>query len=148
MTRIRNQRGFLLAEIVLATTLLSVALLTVAYMFIHAGQSKAASAGEAAAAALAQKQLELLKERTAAEWSATAINSYIDWQDAIADKASKSGNVWVVPVNNTNYIVSTQVQICSGNSNLTQVAVTVNWTETDATAVSRALTVTAFYSKI
>lgn len=145
--RLCCNRGFMLAEVMMAMTLIAVALVAVAYMFIISTEAKAAAAGEAAAAALAQKQVELLKGQGPAYWTAAANGSYLAWQGN-GDGAVQNGDSWTVTVNQARYGVTTQVQACQENSNLAQVVVTVAWTEMHMQGGAvRMLPITAFYSK-
>jgi Tfp pilus assembly protein PilV len=113
-----------MVEVVLATVLISLALVAVVGMFIQATLSNVNAAEYTVAANLAQKQVQLLNANyTAAEWNAMTLpNNDIPWQDTNYDET--------VPImlNNRLYNVTTSAIVCPEDpSNLVEVTVNVTW---------------------
>lgn len=107
MRHIREQQGFLLIEVLLATIIISVALLTVAGMFMQSTNMASNSADYTAATAIAQDYLEQIKAGL-----------------LVAPFASET-----TTLNNVIYTVMPQEAVSDIDSRLYQETVTVSWTQ-------------------
>lgn len=129
-----TQSGFLMIEVIIATLIVSIALVAAAGMFIQSSKVNADADQYTVAAGLAQMQLELLKQWTPGDWSSN-ISSFpanIEWQGTENNP---------VLIDHITYTVSTVAEVCPEDSvNLIQARVTVAW-------VNKSLTMTAYYSK-
>lgn len=133
-----NQKGFLMVEVIVATVIISVALVAISGMFINSTIANRKAADYTVAANLAQKQMELLKVQPSSYWAAISVfPKNISWQD--------SSETTPLSINNITYTITTTADVCSEDSNLVQVTVAVSW---DDRGVSRALQLTTFYAKI
>ena len=107
MRHICKQQGFLMIEVLVATVVISVALLVVAGMFIQSTNMAANSADYTAATAIAQDYLEQIKAGL-----------------RIAPFASET-----TTLNNVTYTVMPQETVSDIDSRLYQETVTVSWTQ-------------------
>ena len=76
-----GNKGFLLVDIVVAVFLLSVTLVPILGLFIHAIKLDTLAKEYTIATNLAQKQLELLKTHTSDYWKDVTLPCTIPWQD-------------------------------------------------------------------
>lgn len=137
--RLKLQDGFLLVEAIVAITVIAVALVVIAGLFIQSTQVTSNTAHYTVAANLAQKQLELLKNRPASYWSGLDLTNPINiaWQD---DNINPS-------VMQPAYTINTTATQCTETSaiNLVTVNVRVTWTEQGRNSI---VTFTTFFSKL
>jgi len=128
-----GQKGFLLIEVLVATVIISVALVALGGMFIQATRANSQASQITTATNLAQEQLDLLKSWTKEDWVAYA-PLVIPW---------KGTGTSPVLQNNVNYTVTTVVEACTeDNIHLVQVKVTVSWPQG-----GNGIVMTAFYPK-
>lgn len=143
MTKLfKQQTGFLMLEVVIATLIITVALVAAVGMFISSTQANADAAEYTVAASLAQKQLEMLKTKDPINyWSKIDLStpSEISWQDSTQSLPLK--------VNNVSYNVKTVAANCPENANLVQVTVTVSWNKSSPRPDS-SVQITTSYSKV
>jgi Tfp pilus assembly protein PilV len=107
MRHIRDKQGFLMIEVLLATVVISVALLAVAGMFIQSTKATSNSADYTAATAIAQDYLEQIKAGL-----------------LIAPFASETKTL-----NYVTYTVVPEETVSGINDRLYQETVTVRWTQ-------------------
>lgn len=131
MARLRRQRGFIMAEVVIAIMIIGIALIAIAGMFIQSTNATSGAAEYTAATNLAQKQLELLKLQPYTYWKNIAVTTTIAWQGTVGETDP--------------YSVATTASVSAENSNLVEVVVVVSWTQQGQ---SRQVQLTAFYSKV
>lgn len=139
---IKRETGFLMLEVVIATLIVTVALVAAVGMFISSTHANADAAEYTVAASLAQKQLEMLKIKDPINyWSKLDLTTPIDisWQD--------SAQTIPVKINNKTYIVKTIAQTCPESANLVQVIVTVTWTNASQRPIS-SVQITTSYPKV
>jgi len=109
-------RGYILADIVIAMLISSIALVAISAMFTKAIQVDALGNHYTIATNLAQKQLELLKTHPATYWADLSLPCSIAWQD----------DIQLPP---TQYTVTTNAALSLSNVHLVEVAVNVCWLE-------------------
>ena len=114
ISKLKRQRGFILAEVVLAIFIISVALLAISVMFTKAIQVNAVAKDYTVAANLAQKQLELLKMQPPEYWSELTLPCTIAWQDAAQSPLPQ-------------YVLTTHASSYAADNHLVQVTVTASW---------------------
>ncbi|MEN6413518.1 MAG: prepilin-type N-terminal cleavage/methylation domain-containing protein [Veillonellales bacterium] len=135
----KGQQGFLMLEVVIATVIISLALVAAAGMFIQSTKANSSAADYTVAANLAQKQLELLKNKDVSYWTIHASEPNIPWQD--------TGETLPLTINQIRYNITTQSTVSPENSYLVQVVVTVSWTDPGKNS-QRTVQMTAFYPLI
>ena len=111
-----GQAGFILVEILFAIIIISVAVMAAAAMFIPATQAYSGAADMTAAAALAQKQVELLKAQPPSFWR-ESLPETVPWQGT---------ETMPLRLNGVEYRIITRLQAPAGNS-LIETQVTVDW---------------------
>ena len=114
ISKLKRQRGFILAEVVLAIFIISVALLAISAMFTKAIQVNAVAKDYTVASNLAQKQLELLKIHPPEYWSELTLPCTIDWQDTAQCPLPQ-------------YFLTTHASSYAADNHLVQVTVTASW---------------------
>ena len=125
-----NQKGFLLVEVIVATVIISVALVAMIGMFISSTIANRSAADYTVATNLAQQQLEVLKTKPTNYWATTT---------NIPDISQPVG---IPPYT---YTIRTTVSACPEDpTNLVEVVVKIIWTDRGA---SRSLQATTFYNK-
>ena len=108
-------------EVLIAIIIISVALIAVTSMFIQSTRANSSGLEISTATALAQKQMEMLKTWSAANWTAlTPLPQAIAWQDA-------SEPTMPLTRNNIAYTVVTTAAASAQDANLVQVTVSVTW---------------------
>ena len=121
-----SQRGYLLVEVMVATMIFTVALSAAIGLFSQSLKANNEARQYTLATSLAQKQLEVLKSWTPAQWTALTLPAVIPWQDG------------TVP---SPYTVTTQAVACPEDTvHLVQATVTVTW------GTGTSLTMSAYYS--
>lgn len=116
VSKLKTQKGFILAEVLLAIVIISVALAAISAMFTKAVQADAVAKDYTIAANFAQKQLELLKIQPPEYWSKLALPCTIAWQDETQ-----------LPL--PQYRLTTHANSYAADNHLVQVTVTVCWQE-------------------
>ncbi|MDU4959771.1 MAG: type II secretion system protein [Sporomusaceae bacterium] len=124
----QGQRGFILIEILVVIVLISTALTAAAALYRPAILSRSGAAEMTAAAALAQKQMELLKARPASFWRSPP--AILPWQGS---------ETMPLLLNGVEYQVVTRVV---GTGNPAEVAVNVFWPKDTG---MQSLQLTAFF---
>ena len=119
-----KQRGFILLEVLIAIIIISVGVVAVAGVFLPATASYAIAGDYTVASNLAQKQLELLKSFTAAEWDNALAQTTIGWQ---GEEAAPNNTI---RLNSMDYGIETTVKVpdADTSNSLIQVTVKVSWT--------------------
>ncbi len=110
-----NEKGFLLAEIVIALLILSVSLLAIISLFTQASKSNALARDYTQGTNLARKQLELLKTHSPEYWASITSSSFLPWQDEEEEPLGR-------------YSITTKA-LPMANESLVQVTVTATWQE-------------------
>ena len=113
--RLKTNKGFILAEVMLAMVIISVALVAISGMFTQAIQADIRAKNYTVAANLAQKQLELLKIKPPEYWAGRALPAVIPWCDQAQLPSSR-------------YTLTTNA-VATGYEGLVEVRVTVSWLE-------------------
>ena len=131
MAVLRRQRGFIMAEVVIAIMIIGIALIAITGMFIQSTKATSGAAEYTAATNLAQKQLELLKLQPHTYWKNMIVTTAIAWQGTVGETDP--------------YSVATTATVSAENSNLVEVVVVVSWTQQGQ---PRQVQLTAFYSKV
>jgi Tfp pilus assembly protein PilV len=116
MYKLKENRGFILADVTLGIFIISVALLIISNLFTQALQIEKAASDYTTAANLLQKQLELLKCEAPAYWASLDLPCTIPWQD----------NRLPPPVT---YEITTYAAIAAQDSHLIKITVTATWKE-------------------
>jgi len=114
--RLQTNKGFILAEVVLAISIISIALVAISGMFIQAIHTDLMANHTTVAANLAQKQLELLKTYPPEYWAALTFPCIIPWQDNAQILSSE-------------YTLITNAYISAVDDHVVEVIVTVSWQE-------------------
>ena len=114
--RLRTEKGFILAEVMLAIFIMSVALVAISAMFIQAIQAGVMANHYTVAANLAQKQLELLKIHPPEYWTGITLPAVILWGDPSQ-------------IPSLHYTLTTNAIPSAINSHLIQVTVIASWQE-------------------
>ncbi|MEN6566020.1 MAG: prepilin-type N-terminal cleavage/methylation domain-containing protein [Veillonellales bacterium] len=135
----KEQQGFLMLEVVVATVIISLALVAAAGMFIQSTRANSSAADYTVAANLAQKQLELLKNKDVSYWTIHANDPNIPWQD--------TGETLPLTINRISYTITTQSTVSPENSYLVQVVVTVSRTD-PGNSSQQTVQMTSFYPLI
>jgi len=110
---LKSNKGFILAEVLLAIFIMSVALTAIAGMFTHVIQVDLMAKDYTVATNLAQRQLELLKTHPPEYWADLTLPAVIAWSDQGQPP-------------NSRYTVLTNA-VATNRDNLAQVTVTVSW---------------------
>ena len=110
-----NEKGFLLAEIVIALLILSVSLLAIISLFTQVSKSNTLARDYTQGTNLARKQLELLKTHPPEYWESITSSSFLPWQDNEEEPLGR-------------YSITTQA-VPIANESLVQVTVTATWQE-------------------
>lgn len=113
--RLKTNKGFILAEVMLAMLIISVALVAISGMFTQAIQADLMAKDYTVAANLAQKQLELLKNRPPEYWAGLPLPAIIPWSDGAQLPSSR-------------YTLLTKA-VATAHDSLVEVRVTVSWLE-------------------
>lgn len=135
-------------DTLLAIVIVSVALLSIAGMFIQGSASQRSSDSRSIAYNLAQQKVELLKNKTADEWTAAVPSTQTTFSSVFPDAAPPS-----VPNNPITFNRTTQAKIATTdtavtpniNSKLVQAKITVSWT--DAKTGNQQVTVNAYFER-
>lgn len=135
----KGQQGILMVEVVVATVIISLALVVAAGMFIQSTKANSSAADYTVAANLAQKQLELLKNKDISYWTIHAGDTNIPWQD--------TGETLPITINQISYNITTVSTVSPENNYLVQVLVTVYWTDPGKSS-QQTVQMTAFYPLI
>ena len=114
--RLKTEKGFIFAEVVLAIFIISVALPAICGMFIYAIQADVSANHYTEAANVIQMQLELLKTHPPEYWAELALPSAIPWQDHTQLPSAM-------------YTITTNARIYAADSHLVEVTVTACWQE-------------------
>ena len=131
----QKEKGFLLIEVVIAMVIISIALVAATGMFIQATRANSEAEQYTTATALAQEQLERLKQKPYTFWASLNAGATIDWQGtgAVAN---------TITLNKIDYNVATVTETSDDPTHLVQVKVTVSWSGT------KSVVMTAVYPKI
>lgn len=132
MLKLKENRGFILADVTLGIFIISITLLVISSLFVQALQIEKAASDYTMAANLLQKQLELLKCEAPAYWANLDLPCTISWQD----------NHLPPPVI---YEITTHAAIALQDSHLVKVTVTATWKEKNKDYTMQFVT---FYSTI
>ena len=119
MYNIRGQRGFLLVDLMVAVSIISIALLAIAASYTQSTKTTVSSTQYTFATNLAQRQLELLENQPTTYWSGLTLPADIPWQDNSFDPTTL-----LPPVS----IVTTAKQCNEDSTNLVEVTVVVKGT--------------------
>jgi len=114
--RLKTNKGFILAEVMLAMVIMSVALLAISGMFTQALQADMLAHHYTVAANLAQQQLELLKTQPPGYWAGLSLPAVIPWSNQEQLPASR-------------YTVVTNAVAATAADSLVEVRVIVSWQE-------------------
>ncbi|MEG6584045.1 prepilin-type N-terminal cleavage/methylation domain-containing protein [Dendrosporobacter sp. 1207_IL3150] len=131
-----RQQGYLMVEVIVAIVIITVALLAFPALNIQSFKANTQAAHYTVAANLAQKQLELLKNKDSNYWYSHANDSNIPWQD--------SSQVPPLVLNNTTYNIKTESGSVAEDNNLVKVTVRVEWKSEDK---NQAIQLSTFFSK-
>ena len=132
MYRLRENRGFILADVTLGIFIITVALLAITVLFTQALLIEKIASDYTLAVNLVQKQLELLKNKSPIYWAELDLPCTIPWQDhSLTPPAA--------------YEITTHAAISTSNSHLVQVTVTAKWREKSQNYSIQLIT---FYSSI
>ena len=133
-----KQTGFIMIEVIVATVIISIALVAAVGMFIQSTQANASASDYTVAVNLAQKQLEMLKTtQTPADWAGLSLPCDMPWQDTAAMPPRTLNHI-------TYNITTTVVQSVEDSTNLVEVIVQVNWVR----GGNHSVQMTAAYPKI
>jgi len=113
---LKTNKGFILAEVLLAIFIISIALVAISGMFTQAIQANLMAKDYTVAANLAQKQLELLKSHPPEYWAGLTLPCTIPWSDTIQLPPPR-------------YILITNASISDADDSLVEVTVVVSWQE-------------------
>ena len=116
MCMLKTNKGFILAEVMLAIFIISVALIPISGMFIQALQADVMANHYTEAAYLSQNQLELLKTYPPEYWAGLALPSVMPWSDQVQLPSSR-------------YTLTTNARISAADIHLIEVTVTTAWQE-------------------
>lgn len=118
---LRQQKGFLLVESLLAILVVTIALTAATVMYVQSSKAGVVSVETSTATALAQKQMELLKAQPATFWAALPLTTpqNIAWQD--------TSQPMPLVKNNISYSVTTTASQATQDVSLVQVTVQVSW---------------------
>jgi len=132
MYKLKENQGFILADVTLGIFIISIALLAITILFTQALLIEKVAGDYTMVANLIQKQLELLKCNAPAYWENLDLPCTISWQDNLSPPPAT-------------YEITTYVAIAAQDSHLVEVTVTANWKERDKNYSVQFIT---FYSKI
>jgi len=126
MIVLKQQQGFMLAEVVVAILIISVALLGISSMFVQTSRAVSDNGNTAIAVNYAQRQIEILKTQSPVWWSTHCSNviAEIEWLDG----ASTTGDYAVT---------TTVIDFPVGTTNLARVNVTVGWVEPNVNGINQ-----------
>lgn len=110
-----TDKGFILADVLVAMMLISIAIIPICWLFLQAIQTDQIARNHTTATNLAQKQLELLKTHSTEYWRNLPLSCSIPWQD----KNQLPPSTYVI----------TTTGMTSGEDPLVHVIVTVAWQE-------------------
>ncbi len=113
----KKQEGYMLAEVVIAILIISIALLGISSMFVQASLTVTDSGSTTIAANYAQEQMEILKTKNAAWWSDSKNCS----STGVATTITKDG-----------YTLAMTMIDSTISPKLAKGTVVVSWTERDA----------------
>ncbi len=132
MYRIKGNKGFVLADVTLGLFIISVALLCISMLFTQALQLEEIAGNYTLATYLAQKQLELLKNKSSVYWAQAQLPCTIPWQDEDLPPPA-------------DFELETYAVSSTLGSHLVQVTVIVTWQERQK---DYSIQLVTFYSKI
>jgi Tfp pilus assembly protein PilV len=132
MHKLKENRGFILADVTLGIFIISIILLAITILFTQALQIQKVTSDYTMAANLIQKQLELLKCKVPAYWANLNLPCTISWQDNFLPPPAA-------------YELTTHAAISALDSHLVEVTVTAAWKEKDK---DYSMQVVTFYSNI
>jgi len=134
MVLLRKQDGFMLAGVVIAIVIISVALLGICSMFVHANSVVADSGNTAKAANYAQGKMEKFKAYNSAQWSG-------EWS-TFPTVEHKDADFYKITTAVSNFVVGTET--------LVKVNVTVEWVERNGngTSQNRSIQYVTLYSRV
>lgn len=116
MNVLKENRGFMLVDVIIAIFLVCVALVPISGLFTQSIQTSAEAADYTRAANLIQQQLELLKTKPPEYWAELALPCQIPWQ----------GNRLLPP---SKYTLTSQATLSTLDSHLVQVNIIASWKE-------------------
>lgn len=116
MSRLKGNQGFVLADVTLGLFIISVALLCISMLFTQALQLEEIAGDYTLATNLAQKQLELLKNKSPVYWAELQLPCTIPWEDERFPPPA-------------DYELVTYAVPSTRGSHLVQVTVIVTWQE-------------------
>lgn len=148
MVKFMNDKGYLLVDTMIAIIILSVALVAVVGIFMQGNVAQRDSENRTVAYNLAQQKVELLKNKTAAEWSAAVPADTHTFIVVFSDAGPTS-----VPNNAMIFTRTTQAKIATTdtdatkniNSKLVQVQVIVSWI--DSKMGNQQIAVNAYFER-
>ena len=132
MSRLKGNQGFVLADVTLGLFIISVALLCISMLFTQALQLEEIAGNYTLATNLAQKQLELLKNKSPVYWAELQLPCTISWEDERFPPPA-------------DYELATYAVPSTLGSHLVQVTVIVTWQERQK---DYSIQLVTFYSKI
>lgn len=132
MSRLKGNQGFVLADVTLGLFIISVALLCISMLFTQALQLEEIAGNYTLATNLAQKQLELLKNKSPVYWAELQLPCTIPWEDERFPPPA-------------DYELATYAVPSTRGSHLVQVTVIVTWQERQK---DYSIQLVTFYSKI
>jgi len=116
MNILKENRGFMLADVIIAIFLICVALVPISGLFTQSIQISAEAADYTRVVNLIQQQLELLKTKPSEYWAGLALPCQIPWQ----------GNRLLTP---SKYTLTSQATLSTLDSHLVQVNIITSWKE-------------------
>lgn len=132
MNILKENQGFMLADLIIAIFLICVALVPISGLFTRSIQTSAEAADYTRATNLIQQQIELLKTKPPEYWAGLVLPSTIPWQENHLLPPSK-------------YTLTTQATSTTLDSHLVQVTVNASWKERNREC---GLQFIAFYSTL
>ncbi|SFL40212.1 hypothetical protein [Pelosinus propionicus] len=132
MSRRKGNRGFILADVALGLFIICTSLLCISILFTQALQLEKIAGDYTVATNLAQKQLELLKNRSPVYWAELQLPCAIPWED----------ERFLPPAG---YKLTTYAVASACGSQLVQVTVNITWQELQK---DYSIHLVTFYSKI
>lgn len=130
-----KQNGIVLLDVLIATVVLSVALVAIAVMFTNSTKNTAEAWQNTVATNIAAEQMNRIKTFTSAQWA--TVEGVIEWQGGDDDSG--------VTIGGTVYTITTTVHAPTetGSTGLAEVRTTVAWKTLDNQR--RQIMLTGFY---
>ena len=125
----RRENGFMLIEIMIAVFIISIALLTLAWLLLQSNRALHRAQMSVIAVSMAQEQLELLKNRADSEWQLLILPASLPLSGSQQD----------------GFFVQTMAEQEAGAENLVRVTVKVSWQESAGEA---SVQLSTLYAKI